>query len=317
MNAATERVAGRRSRRRSINSRSERGWFDIVNVAFLLVFSFVVIYPFWYVLVIAFADSRSTALGAMYWWPREFTLSNFRFILANPAIPQAFLVTTARTVLAPMVNVSVCMLAAFALSKRKLPFRKSITLFLIIPMFISGSIMTNYLLMVKIGLVNNFLVYILPGAFNFFTMVIMRSFMEAIPKEITEDSARIDGAGHGRIFFLIVVPLSKPIIATFLFYAAVYAWLDFGTNLLYVTRRQLFVLQYILYTILRDVRDAAVIAQQTLGITTTRARMMEDQPLPQTIKMTALALVTFPLLFVYPFFQKYFVKGMYIGAIKA
>lgn len=306
-----------RVKRKLLHGRQEFGPFDIVNISLMLVFSFVVVYPFWYVLVIAFAESRSAALGAMYWWPREFTTYNVRFVLANPAIPRAFLVTAARTALAPLVNVATCMLCAFALSKRNLPYRKAISIFLIIPMFISGSIMTNYLLMVKIGLINNFLVYILPGAFNFFTMVIMRSFIDGIPKEITEDSVKIDGAGYVRIFLQIVVPLSKAIIATFLFYAAVGAWLDFGTNLLYVSKKSLYVLQYILYTILQDVRDASVVAQQTLRIYTARTQISAEQPSPQAIKMTTLVLVTFPLLFIYPFFQKYFVKGMYIGAVKA
>jgi putative aldouronate transport system permease protein len=211
------------------------------------------------------------------------------------------------------------MLAAFALSKRFIPGRKAILFFFMLPMFIGGSIISFYVVLVKIGMQNSFLVYILPGCFSFFSMVIMRTFIEGIPSEV-EESAMIDGANYWQIFIKIILPVSKPVMAAFAFFAVVGGWLDLYTNLLFVTKRELFVLQYILFMVIKSSEANSLVdaAKNSDMIQRMIAeRMHAEKPTPEVIKMAVMAVVTFPLLFIYPFFQKYFISGMMVGAIKA
>ncbi|WP_269845622.1 carbohydrate ABC transporter permease [Paenibacillus selenitireducens] len=211
------------------------------------------------------------------------------------------------------------MLAAYALSKRFLLGRKTLLFFFMMPMFIGGTIISNYVVIAKLGLLNNFLVYVLPGAFGFFAMIIMRTHIEQLPEELHE-SATIDGAGYVRIFFQIILPLSMPVIAAFSFFAVVGNWLDYYTNLLYVTDRNLSTLQFVLYEIINRAEASSLIDfTKTTDAAQRRLMSMANNtvPTPEVIKMTVMVVVTFPLLFIYPFFQKYFVKGMLTGAVKA
>jgi len=290
--------------------------FDTLNVLFMLGLSMVMLYPFWYVLIYSFNEGRDAALGSIWFWPRKFTLQNYTYVLGNPYITDAYMVTIARTVIGALAHLLVTGFAAYSLSKADLPGRKVIIYYLMIPMFIGGTLVSSYVVMAQIKLLNNFLIYILPGAFSFFMMVIVRTFFEQLPPSL-EESALIDGAGYPRIFFRIVLPLSGPIVATTVFFSAVGHWLDFGTTLIYITKPSLQVLQYILYKIVIANQTAdlmrrlnSAVRQETIGSSMSTVTT-------QVLKMTTLVVVTFPLLFVYPFFQRYFIKGMLIGAIKA
>jgi putative aldouronate transport system permease protein len=212
------------------------------------------------------------------------------------------------------VHLVVTGFAAYALSKRYLPGRKAITYFLIVPMFIGGTMVSYYVVYAKLGMLNNFLVYILPPAFSFFMMAVARAFLEEIPASL-EESAKMDGAGYVRIFFRIMIPLSTPIVATILIFSAVGHWLDFFANLLYVNKFNLFTLQYLLYNIIQQKTNVG----QFTGAMSQSGAMGSAQQVgitAETMKMTTLVVVTLPVLFVYPFFQKYIIKGILIGAIK-
>lgn len=293
--------------------------FDACNMIFMILLCFITIYPFWYVLVYSLNEGHDAMNGPIWFWPREFTWQNYKFAFENPYIIQASLVTIGRVTLGTLITLAVNMMAAFALSKRDLPGRKSIISFLIIPMFIGGTVISNYLIMTKLGLINNFLVYIVPGAFGFFTMVIIRTFIEQIPPEL-EESAMLDGATFMKMFIHIVLPLSKPILAAMGFFAVVGHWLDFGTTLLYITDKGLYTLQYVLYMVIKSNEANSLIqmAQSNSGRVADLTSMVNQSlPTPEVLKMAILVLTTAPLLIVYPFFQKYFVKGMMVGAIKA
>jgi len=309
-------AAIRRNRRNIIRRSWKEQLFDAGNIIFMLLMSAAMLYPFWYVLIFSLNEGRDAAMGGIWLWPRKFTTSNYMYVLQNPMVNTAYLVTILRTLIGPCIHLIVTATAAYSLGKRDLPGRKWFIYFYMIPMFIGGTLISNYFLFVKLGLLNNFLVYVLPGSFSFFMMVIIRTFFEQLPESL-EESALIDGAGYTRIFFKIVLPLSGPIVATTLFFSAVGHWLDFFTCLIYITKKDLRVVQYILYQIVINNETAEMLSQ--LSTTVDKELIGKQQSIitTQVLKMTTLVVVTFPLLFVYPFFQKYFVKGMLVGAIKA
>lgn len=316
-------------RRRGIKiSKAGRYWtrrsygeyvFDSLNLAGMVLVAFVTLYPFWYILVISLNTGSDAAVSPIWLWPRKFTLENYVYVLRYENLQRAFLVTVGRCVLGSILFVLVNMLSAYALSKRKLPGRKWLLFFFMMPMFIGGSIISNFVVIVKAGLLNSFLVFILPGAFSFFAMILMRTFIEELPVELQE-SAMLDGASHGSIFFRIVFPLSLSIVAAFMFFNVVAHWLDLNTNLFYITKKELYTLQYILYQVIKS-SEANKFIDFTNNPDAIRnqieARGSGAIPTPQVIRMAVMVVVTFPILFVYPFFQRYFIKGMFVGAIKA
>jgi len=291
--------------------------FDALNLMLMIALCVVTIYPFWYVFIYSLNTGADAMRGPIWFWPRVFTLDNYRYVAQNPYITNAFLVTIARVLCASVFSVSVNMLAAYALSKRVLPGRKALLYYFLAPMFIGGTTVSNFVVIAKLGLLNNFLVYILPGAFGFFTMIIMRTFIEQIP-EALEESAKIDGASFNQIFFKIILPLSKPILAAMFFFSIVGAWLDFGTTLLYITDRSLYVLQYVLYMVtLSNQAQSMMQLVMSQGAGAISSMGNGELPTPEVLKMAILVTVTAPLLFIYPFFQKYFIQGMMVGAIKS
>ena len=286
--------------------------FDSVNALFMLFVCFIMLFPFWYCLVYSLNETHNAAMGGLWIWPRQFTLSNYKYVLLNPVIGRAYLVTIARTVVGSLIHLVVTGFAAYTLSKRALPGRKFLTYYFVIPMFIGGTIVSMYVLMAKMRLLNTFLIYVIPGAFSFFNMAIMRAFIEELPSSL-EESARIDGASYFRSFFQIIIPLCMPIIATILIFTGVGHWLDFYTNLLYVSKPGLYTLQYLLYQIVRW----GSAADMSAGVSQMMAKAFAKEKITnETLKMTTLVFITVPVLAIYPFFQKYIIKGVLIGSIK-
>jgi len=286
--------------------------FDTVNGILMILVAVVMIYPFWYVVVYALNDSTNAASGGLWLWPRKFTLGNILYVIKRPTIQKAYLVTIARTVAGPILHLIVTGFAAYALSKRHLPGRRGITYYLIVPMFLGAPLIATYVLYARLGLMNNFLVYILPGAFSFFMMAIARALFEAMPASL-EESAKMDGAGYLRIFFRLILPLSTPIVATILIFSAVGNWLDFFTNFVFVQTSKLATLQFLLYLIVNQNQASqgmmGPLKFETPGIG-------EVKISTETIKATTLVVITLPIIFIYPFFQGYIIKGLLIGSIK-
>jgi putative aldouronate transport system permease protein len=286
--------------------------FDTVNGILMILVAVVMIYPFWYVVVYALNDSTNAASGGLWLWPRKFTLGNILYVIKRPTIQKAYLVTIARTVAGPILHLIVTGFAAYALSKRHLPGRRGITYYLIVPMFLGAPLIATYVLYARLGLMNNFLVYILPGAFSFFMMAIARALFEEMPASL-EESAKMDGAGYLRIFFRLILPLSTPIVATILIFSAVGNWLDFFTNFVFVQTSKLATLQFLLYLIVNQNQASqgmmGPLKFETPGIG-------EVKISTETIKATTLVVITLPIIFIYPFFQGYIIKGLLIGSIK-
>jgi putative aldouronate transport system permease protein len=182
-------------------------------------------------------------------------------------------------------------------------------------MFIGGTIVSYYVVYSRMGMLNRFWVYIIPGSFSFFQMIIMRTFMYTIPTSL-EESAKIDGASYFRIFFRIIVPLSMPIVATTLLFSAVGHWLDFYTNMVYVNKRSLMTLQYLLWLIVLSGQSSMTAMTQEKAAGAGNAAYLQGSVTPQSIKMATIIVVTLPILVVYPFLQRYFVQGVLIGSVK-
>ncbi|WP_312101232.1 carbohydrate ABC transporter permease [Lachnoclostridium sp.] len=283
--------------------------FDILNTIFMLFICFVCIYPIWYVIVNSLNDATDALMGGIYWWPRQFSLQNYRTVFSDNSVLQAFKVTIAKTLIGTTVNVFFTAMVAYPLSKKNLIGRKYYMAFGTITMFFSGGLIPTFLLFKGLGLLNNFWVYVIPAAFNFFNLLIMINFFREIP-EALEESAKIDGANDFTIFRKVILPLSKPVLATIALFAGVGQWNDYFGGLMYITdNRSLEPIQTYLYRMVAQVQSSQMAGSIASNISA-------KDSTSTAIKLAAMVITTLPICCVYPFLQKYFVKGMMIGAVK-
>ena len=266
------------------------------------------IYPFYYVFIYSLSDPEKTALGVTL-YPLGFTLDSYFRIFALHNIVNSFFVSAARTVVGTIVTVFCCSIFAYAVSKPALPGKKFIYRASIITMYFNAGLIPWYITMKFLGLQNNFLLYILPMAVSAFYLILMKTFFEQLPVSI-EESAMLDGAGYFIIYRKICFPLSMPIIATIAVFASVAQWNSWSDNFFLVSSESLQTLQYILYRYL----SAAQNVVSSSGHVDEQAVMNLS---PRSIQTTITIVVTVPILFSYPFMQRYFVKGLLLGSVKA
>lgn len=282
--------------------------FDIVNYTFMIIVCFLCIYPIWYVLVNSFNDAKDAMMGGIYWWPRKFSLENYSTVFKDSSVLQAFKVTIGKTFFGTIINVFFTAMVAYPLSKSNLVGRKFYMAVGMVTMFFGGGLIPTFILFKKMHLLNNFLVYIVPAAFNFFNLLIFVNFFREIPAAL-EESAKIDGAHDFKIFMRIILPLSKPVLATIALFAGVGQWNDYFGGLMYMTTRQeLEPIQTYLYRMVAQVGSS----QMAGSITNIKAASTTST----SIKLATMVITTLPICCVYPFLQKYFVKGMLVGAVK-
>jgi putative aldouronate transport system permease protein len=241
-------------------------------------------------------------------WPVGFTLDNYRTVFRMDMIYTSALISVYRTVGGVLYTTLVTGLASYAISKRDLPGGRLIALFLIIPMYISGGLLPYYVTIAQLGLFNNLLVYVLPHGFWAFNMLLMRTYFDTIPPDL-EESARIDGASELTIFLKIILPLSMPIFAVIAMFSGVWQWNSWFDAQLFVTKFELRPLQNLLQSLIRENTADLVMLMQ--------GRIQQRTVSAETIRMTTLIVTTLPIVFIYPFFQKHFIRGMLIGAVKA
>lgn len=282
--------------------------FSILNVSLLVLLSAVMVYPFLYVLFYSVSDGVAAGATTITFAPVKPTLDNYKAVLGNAGIMNAFFISAARTVVGTALHVLVVCMVAYAITKNQLLWRKPIIVFFMIPMFVSGGLLPFYVIIVKLGLSNHFLVYILPMLFSAFNMLLAKVFFDQIPPSL-EESARIDGAGDAVVFFRIVLPSSLPLLATLSIFAGVAQWNAWFDALLFVTKQDLLPIQTLLYKIILE--SQATTVEQIM-----RMSQSKTQVTSEAIKMTTLMVSTLPILCIYPFMQRYFVKGMMIGAVK-
>ncbi|WP_225048252.1 carbohydrate ABC transporter permease [Lacticaseibacillus kribbianus] len=280
--------------------------FNFFNVLLLSVFTLLIVVPLWNVLVSSFSSGQALASGKSNFWPTEWSLENYRAVFQDTTIWHAFFISVAKTIVGVITHTMFCAVCAYALSKAKLRGRSIYSAMGIVTMFFSGGMIPTYLLIRSLGLLNSFWVYILPGLFNYYDVIILMNFFRSVPESL-EESAKIDGGGDWRIFWQIYMPLIKPGLATIALFNGVGQWNDFMTAKLYITNQALYPLQLKLYNIIvqSQTHDMAKVAGSVALQSTTKG-----------VQIATIVITTVPILVIYPFLQKYFISGMMSGAVK-
>lgn len=279
--------------------------FDWINYLFLALFSLTILFPFWNLFVQSVSSSDSGVVDALQMWPKKFSAFNYKYVLANKYIWTGYRETLIRTIAGTALSVTLTAMGAYVLSKKKLPNRNFWTTVVLIPMFFSGGMIPSYLWMVNLHLIDNRLVLILPGLISSYNLIIMRNFFMSVPEGL-EESAMIDGAGSIRIFFSIVLPISKAVLATVALWVMVGHWNAWFDATIYIRDANKLPLQVVLRRILMEG------TQQMMDMNSTDTNHVT----PDTLKAATTFVCMLPIMCVYPFVQKYFVKGVIIGSLK-
>jgi putative aldouronate transport system permease protein len=288
--------------------------FDINLYIIMLLIGIVTIYPFLNVLALSFNDAIDAVRGDIYIWPRKFTLLNYAEIFKNNQLITGFKITTLRTVLGTILGVICSSMLAYTLSRRDFSARKVFSLMFAVTMYVHGGLIPGYLLMRNLHLFNTFWVYILPSLVGAWNVFVIRSYIDGLPESLQE-SAKIDGANDIVIFFKIVMPLCMPVLATVGLFIAVSQWNSWFDTYLYCnSNKELTTLQYELQKML----SYTTIQFNGTGSTQDLEQLAKKMVVtPESLKMAMTIVVTVPILLVYPFAQKYFVKGLTLGAVKS
>lgn len=280
--------------------------FDSLNVVFLTVCSFLFLYPMWYVLVSSFSDAYAIAASRVTFWPIGFNFNAYKLVFEDTRVWEAYGNTLFYVVAGTGINLLLTTLGAYPLSRRGLDGRRFFMAFIVFTMFFSGGLIPAYLNVRELGLFDTRWALLLPGAISAFNLIVMRTFFQGIPDSLIE-SGKIDGANDIRILLRIVLPLSMPVIAVMTLFYAVGHWNSWFSAMIYLQDRSLYPLQLILREIL--IQSSA---QNMLS----GATQDEVFRISESIKFATIIVATLPILVIYPFLQRYFVKGVMIGALK-
>lgn len=296
-----------KKRRQKLHKLGKDTAADYVIIFFMIVYAFVAFYPIQYTVVGSFSNGTDYAKGGVFLWPRMFTTANYKAIFADTRIWNGLLITVLRCLTGPVLLVLFTSMVAYGMSRRELHFKKFFNVTALITMFFSGGMIPFYLLCKMLGLLNTFWVYIIPGMYNVYDMILIRSFFKGSPEELHE-AAVIDGAGEFRIFFMIMIPCSMPILTTILMWGLIGHWNDYLTSEIYVPLRQeLHVLQYVLQKIINESGSSV-----STGLPTVIKKSVSTR----TVSFAAMIIGTLPMFAAFPFLQKYFTKGLYVGSLK-
>nr|WP_309098595.1 carbohydrate ABC transporter permease [Fredinandcohnia onubensis] len=293
----------------TLKNRKKISVFDILNYTGMVLLSILVLYPFWQQIVLSFSDAESASSLGMNLWPSSWATDAYEFVFSYENILVAYGNTIFRTVVGTVVILICTILAAYPLSKRDLPFRKTISSFFIVAMFFSGGMIPTYLLVKQVGLLDSLMSLILPVAVNVFNIIIMRNYFESIDIGL-EESAKMDGAGYWTILTKIILPVSKPVIATIALWAAVYHWNEWFHALIYIQDDMKNVLQIVV----RDMILAMDITQMNAaggGGGSSNAELLLSN-----VRAATVIISIGPIVLIYPFVQKYFIQGIMVGSVK-
>ena len=308
MSEALTPDAGAQSRSPGLRRRSlEDRLIVALTYTVMVLFALSILYPFWSMLVDSFNTPAASVQDRLKLWPAEMTLVNYEQVFGNAILGTAYLNSVFKSAVGTAVILLVSFTAAFGLADRTLPGIKAITFFMVFTMFFSGGLIPTFLWYKQLGLLNTRVAWILHLAVSAYYIIIMRNFFREIPQEMTE-SATIDGASLAQVLFRIIVPLSIPVVATVALWAAVAHWNDWFFPLVYTPRRDLTVLQVLLRRVLIE------------NQVTSELELMHDLDIrnitAETVKAALLFVSIGPIVLVYPFIQRYFVKGIMLGSVK-
>lgn len=290
--------------------RSQKGMggiiFDVFNYSFMVVLAFSILYPFWNLFLLSFSESKTATTLGFRIWLNSWHLDSYRFALKMGNFLVAYRNTIFRTVVGTVLLLIMCFLGAYPLSKKNLPGRNLITIYFLIPFFFSGGLIPTYFLIRSLGLINKIWVLIIPSMFSIYSMIIMRNFLMAMEKEL-EEAAFIDGANYLQIAWYITLPLMKPVIAVVALWNAVWHWNSWFDAMIYTTSDRILVLQLLIRRILM-MTEARRLELGFFG----GAVLVH----PATVTAATIIMTIGPIVLVYPFLQKYFVKGIMLGSLK-
>ena len=292
----------------SLEHKPENIW---IHLFFILV-SLTYIIPFIYVISISFSNEKSIAQFGYTLFPKVFDMKAYEMILANPTqLINSYKVTILSSVLGTVVGVFVMAIVAYSISRPNFRWRKQITFYIYFTMLFGGGLIPTYILCTQyLHIGNSFMIYMATGLLNAWYIIIIRTFFQGLPDSLVE-SAKLDGASELKIFFFIVLPLSKPVIATISLFTVLNRWNDWYTSLIYIQDPKLYSLQYMLQRILREAEFVKSLASSGVNVTSA----MKDAP-TEAMRFAMAIIAAGPMLVVFPFFQKYFTKGLTVGAVK-
>jgi len=298
-------------RRKSNKIREGSTVATVIIYLTVIVICVVALYPFYYVFIQSFADPEEVIKGTTYLWPKDYYFGSYELILKDPKMWRAYGYTILYVVAGTVFQLITSVLGAYPLSVKKLVGRNIVVKFLVFTMYFSGGVIPTFLLITKLGMYNTIWAMIIPGAVSVWNIILVRTFFMDIPEGLKE-SAVIDGAGHIRILVSVMLPLAKPVLAVVAIYTIVGIWNSWFNAMLYLPNADLHPLQFYLYRVM--IQQSATIADPT------NIASME-QYLQQVLqnfqlKYALIIFTTLPVIFTYPFFQKYFVKGVMLGSLK-
>lgn len=286
--------------------------FDVINITLLLIFTVVCIFPFYYVLINSISSAKYVDTQQVLFWPRGIQFDTYKEIFKLNRIGEALFNSIARTILGTLVTVIGAAVPGYIVTKSELPHRKFWYRYMVITMYFSAGIIPTYLNMRMLGLTNNFWVYVIPSLVTPYNMILVKTYIENLPASL-EEAAMIDGAGYGVRFMKIVMPLCKPIIATVAVFGAVGQWNSYMDTVLYMSGNSYPTLQSILYQFLNQ---SQVLQKMLMQGNADKAAALMTNLSTRTTRFAITGVTVLPILFVYPFFQRYFTKGIMLGAVK-
>lgn len=282
--------------------------FVIVNSIVLTLFCAITLYPILNTLAVSLNEGMDALKGGIYLWPRKLTLENYYKVFNKDNLMTAFTVSVARTVIATFLHMILTALIAYVLARKEFLFGKQVSLFFVLTMYVNGGLVPTFLLFKSLHLTNTFWVYIIPGMISAFNMIVIRTYMNSLPDSFVE-SAQVDGAGHLKIFFRIIMPLCKPVMATVALFIAVGQWNSwFDAMYFNMNRPDLTTLQFELQKLLTSVSMQSGSSSMMQGAA--------DAVTPVSIRSATAIFTALPIVALYPFLQRYFITGMMIGGVK-
>jgi len=288
--------------------------FQVINILIFAIFAIICAYPFYYLIINSISANDLSASGKVNFLPHGFQLENYVKVFQLNGLGTAAMVSLGRTVIGTICTVLASVYLGFMFTQQRMWHRKLWYRFMVITMYFNAGLIPMYMTMKTLHLTNSFWVYIIPAIVQPFNIIMAKTYVESIPPALQE-AAEIDGAGTMTVFAKVILPTCKPIMATIAIWSAVEQWNSFQDTLIYITDQKLYSLQYLLYTYLNQASSLATMVQQSGGNVSAVANLATQQT-PTSIRMTISVIVVLPILFVYPIFQKSFVKGIMIGSVK-
>ena len=289
--------------------------FAIINYMGFGLFTLICFYPFYYLIINSVSANDLSGNGSINFLPSQLHLENYKQVLQLKGLGLAALVSVGRTVIGTVCTVLASAFLGFMFTQDRMWKRKLWYRLMVVTMYFNAGLIPMFLTMQNLHLTNSFWVYVVPVIVQPFNIILVKTYMESIPRSLQE-AAEIDGAGVMKVFLKIILPTSTPILATIAIFSAVAQWNAFQDTLIYVTDQKLYSLQYILYQYINQANSLATMVKNSSGGTNLNMAALATQQTPTSIRMTVSVSVVLPILFIYPIFQRYFVKGIMIGSVK-